>query len=120
MGEIVVVTSPGKAPVPPETSKQPVVTHVLASGLYHYSPRSAKSKIPITSATASPNTAFFFLVSATDYYPLDCKEIQQVHPKGNQSWIFIGSIDTEDETPIFWPPDAKSWLILKDPDAGKD
>ena len=60
MGEIVVVTSPGKAPVPPETSKPPVVTHVLASGLYHYSPRSAKSKIPITSATASPNTAFFF------------------------------------------------------------
>ena len=87
MGEIVVVTSPGKAPVPPETSKPSVVTHVLASGLYHYSPRSAKSKIPITSATASPHPAFFFffLVSATDFYPLDCKEIQPVHPKGNQS-----------------------------------
>ena len=51
--------------------------------------------------------------------PLDCKEIQPVHPKGNQSWIFIGRIDVEAETPIVWPPDAKSWLIGKDPDAGK-
>ena len=52
--------------------------------------------------------------------PLDCKEIQPVHPKGNQSWIFIGRADVEAETPILWPPDAKSWLIWKDPDAGKD
>ena len=52
--------------------------------------------------------------------PLDCKEIQPVHPKGNQSWIFIGRTDAEAETPILWPPDAKSWLIGKDPDAGKD
>ena len=52
--------------------------------------------------------------------PLDCKEIQPVHPKGNQSWVFIGRTDVEAETPILWPPDAKSWLILKDPDAGKD
>ena len=52
--------------------------------------------------------------------PLDCKEIQPVHPKGNQSWIFIGRTDTEAETPILWPPDAKNWLIGKDPDAGKD
>ena len=52
--------------------------------------------------------------------PLDCKEIQPVHPKGNQSWIFIGRTDTEAETPILWPPDVKSWLIWKDPDAGKD
>ena len=51
---------------------------------------------------------------------LDCKEIQSVHPKGNQSWIFIGKTDTEAETPILWPPDAKSWLIGKDPDAGED
>ena len=51
--------------------------------------------------------------------PLDCKEIQPVHPKGNQSWIFIGRIDAEAETPILWPPDAKSW-VQKDPDAGKD
>ena len=52
--------------------------------------------------------------------PLDCKEIQPVHPKGDQSWVFIGSIDFEAETPILWPPDGKSWLIWKDPDAGKD
>ena len=52
--------------------------------------------------------------------PLDCKEIQPVHPKGNQSWIFIGRTDAEAETPILWPPDAKSWLIWKDPDVGKD
>ena len=51
--------------------------------------------------------------------PLDCKEIQPVHPKGNQSWIFIGRTDAEAETPIFWPPDVKNWLIGKDPDAGK-
>ena len=52
--------------------------------------------------------------------PLDCKEIQSVHPKGNQSWVFIGRTDVEAETPIFWPPDVKSWFIWKDPDAGKD
>ena len=52
--------------------------------------------------------------------PLDYKEIQPVHPKGNQSWIFIGSTDAEAETPIIWPPDAKHWLIGKDPDDGKD
>ena len=52
--------------------------------------------------------------------PLDCKEIQPVHPKGNQSLTFIGRIDAETETPILWPPDAKNWLTGKDPDAGKD
>ena len=52
--------------------------------------------------------------------PLDCKEIQPVHPKGNQSWIFTGRTDAEAETPILWPPDAQNWLIGKDPDAGKD
>ena len=51
--------------------------------------------------------------------PLDCKEIQPVHPKGDQSWVFIGRTDVEAETTIHWPPDAKSWLIGKDPDAGK-
>ena len=51
---------------------------------------------------------------------LDCKEIQPVHPKGDQSWVFNGRTDVETETPILWPPDAKSWLIWKDPDAGKD
>ena len=52
--------------------------------------------------------------------PLDCEEIQPVHPKGNQSWMFIGRTDAEAETPILWPPDSKNWLIWKDPDAGKD
>ena len=52
--------------------------------------------------------------------PLDCKETQPVHPKGNQSLMFIGRTDIEAETPILWPPDAKSWLIWKDSDAGKD
>ena len=50
--------------------------------------------------------------------PLDCKEIQPVHPKGDQSWVFIGRTDAEGETPVFWPPDAKSWLVGKHPDAG--
>ena len=52
--------------------------------------------------------------------PLDCKEIQPVHPKGDQPWVFIGKTDAEAETPILWPPDAESWPIWKDPDAGKD
>ena len=52
--------------------------------------------------------------------PLDSMEIQPVHPKGNQSWIFIGRTDAKAETPILWPPDVKNWLIGKDPDAGRD
>ena len=52
--------------------------------------------------------------------PLNCKDIQPVHPKGDQSWVFIGRIDAKAETPILWPPHAKSWLIEKDPDAGRD
>ena len=52
--------------------------------------------------------------------PLDCKEIQLVHPKGDQLWVFIGRIDVEAEIPILWPPDAKSWLTGKDPDSGND
>ena len=52
--------------------------------------------------------------------PLDCKEIQPVLPKGDQSWVFIGRTDAEAETPVLWPPDVKSWLIGKDPDVGKD
>ena len=52
--------------------------------------------------------------------PLDCKEIQPVHPKGDQSWVFIRRTDAEAETPILWPPEANSWLFEKDPDARKD
>ena len=60
------------------------------------------------------------LLEKTLESPLDCKEIQPVYPKGDQSWVFIGRTDNEAETPILWPPDAKSWLIRKDPDAGRD
>ena len=70
---------------------------------------------------ALKNWCFWIVVlEKTLESPLDCKEIQPVHPKENQSWIFIGRTDAEDETPIFWPPDAKNSLIWKDPDAGKD
>ena len=68
---------------------------------------------------ASKNWCFWTVVlEKTLESPLDCKEIQPVHPKGNQSWIFIGRTDAE--TPILRPPDVKNWLIGKDPDAGKD
>ena len=63
---------------------------------------------------------FFKCREKTLASPLDCKEIQPVHPKGDQSWDFIGRIDAEAETPILWPPHVKSWLIGKDPDAGRD
>ena len=68
-----------------------------------------------------PNWCFWTAVlEKTLESPLDCKEIQPVHPKGNQPWIFIGRTDAEAETPVLWPPHAKSWLIGKDPDAGRD
>ena len=64
--------------------------------------------------------AFELVLEKTLESPLDCKEIQRVYPKGNQSWIFIGRTDVEAETPILWPPDVKNWLIGKYPNAGKD
>ena len=68
---------------------------------------------------APKNWCFWTVVlEKTFKSPLDCKEIQPVHPKGDQSWVFIGRTDAEAETPIFWPPHMKSWLIGKDPDAG--
>ena len=70
---------------------------------------------------ATKNWCFWTVVlEKTLESPLDCKEIQSVHPKGNQSWIFIGRTDAEAETLILWQPDAKNWLIWKDPDAEKD
>ena len=60
------------------------------------------------------------MLEKTLEHPLDCKKIQSVHPKGDQSWIFIGRTDAEAETPILWPPDVKNWLLCKDPEAGKD
>ena len=72
---------------------------------------------------ARKNWCFLTVVpEETLEHPLDCKEIQSFHPKGDQSWMFIGKTDAEAEAeaPILWPPDAKSWLIWKDPDAGQD
>ena len=67
------------------------------------------------------NWCFWTVVlEKTPESPLDCKETEPVNPKGDQSWIFIGRTDAEAEAPILWPPDAKSWLIWEDPDAGKD
>ena len=63
---------------------------------------------------------FTVLVSLPNAQLVWCKEIQPVYPKGDQSWVFIGRIDVEAETPTLWPPDVKSWIIGKDPDAGKD
>ena len=70
---------------------------------------------------ASKNWCFWTVeLEKTLESPLDCKEIQPVHSKGDQSWVFIGRTDAEAETPVLWPPHVKSWLIGKDPDAGKD
>ena len=70
---------------------------------------------------APKNWCFWTVVlEETVKSPLDCKDIQPVNPKGNQSWMFIGRTDVETEAPIFWPPYAKNWLIWKDPDTGKD
>ena len=70
---------------------------------------------------APKNWCFWIVVlEKTLQSPLDYREIQPVHPKGNQSWIFIGGTDAEAETSILWPPDVKNWLIGKDPVAGKD
>ena len=66
------------------------------------------------------NLCFWTVVFEKTLDPLNCKEIQPVHPKGNHSWVFIGRTDVEAETPIFWLPDVKSPLIGKDPDVGKD
>ena len=69
-----------------------------------------------------PNNWCFWIVvlDKTLESPLDCKEIQPVHPKGDQFWVLIGRTDAEAETPVLWPPDADSWLIWKEYDAGKD
>ena len=77
--------------------------------------------VRIEKSWAPKNWCFWTVVlEKTLESPLDCKEIQPVHPKGDQSWVFIGKTDAEAETPILWPPHAKSWLIGKDSDAGRD
>ena len=81
----------------------------------------ADTRLDCKESWAPKNWCFWtMMLEKTLEGPLDCKEIQPVHPKGDQSWVFIGRTDVEAETPIVWPPDAKSWLIRKDPDTGKD
>ena len=78
-------------------------------------------ELDYTESWALKNWCFWTVVlEKTLESPLNCKEIQPGHPKGDQSWIFIGRTDAEAETPILWPPCAKSWLIGKDSDAGRD
>ena len=75
----------------------------------------------IKKAECPKNWCFWTVVlEKTLESPLGCKTIQLAYPKGDQSWVFIGRTDVEAETPVLWPPDAKSWLIWKDPDAGED
>ena len=78
-------------------------------------------KLDYEEGWAPKNWCFWTVVlEKTLETPLDCKEIQPFHPKGDQSWVFFGRNDAEAETPILWPPHAKSWLIGKDSDAGRD
>ena len=75
----------------------------------------------LTQYSAPLNWCFWTVVlEKTFKSPLDCKEIQTVHPKWNQSWVFIGRTHAETETPILWPPVERNWHIGKDPDVGKD
>ena len=100
--------------------------HFANKGLYSQSYGFSSSQVQIweldhKEGWVTKNWFFWTVVlEKTLEIPLHYKEIQPVHPKGNQSWIFIGRTDTEAETPILWPPAAKNWLIGKDPDAGKD
>ena len=78
-------------------------------------------KLDYKESWAPKNWCFWTVVlEKTLESPLDCKEIQPTHPKGDQSWLFTGRTDVEAESPILWSPDVESWLIWKDPDAGKD
>ena len=93
----------------------------LVKGMVFFSGHVWMWELDCEESWAPKNWCFWTVVlEKTLESPLDCKEIQPVHPKKDQSWVFIGRTDDEAETPILWPPDAKSWLIGKDPDAGKD
>ena len=74
----------------------------------------------LVSVEVLKNWCFWTVVLKTLESPLDCKEIQPVHPKGDQFWVFFGRTDAKAETPVLWLPHAKSWLIGKDPDGGRD
>ena len=99
--------------------------HFTNKGLYSQSYGFSDSQVQMQELDrkegwAPKNWCFQIVVLKTLESPLDCKEIKPVNPKGNQLWIFIGRTDAEAEAPILWPPDVKSWLIGKDPNAGKD
>ena len=93
-----------------------------SSQSYHFSSSYVRTwELDYKESWAPKNWCFWTVVlEKTLESPLDCKEIQPVHPKGSQPWIFIGRTDAEAETPVLWPPNAKNWLLGKDPDAGKD
>ena len=97
-------------------------TKGLASQSYGFSSsRVWMCELDYKESWAVKNWCFWTVVlEKTLKSPLDNKDIQPVHPKGNQSWIFTGKTDAEAETPILWPPDVKNWLLGKDPDARKD
>ena len=97
-----------------------VVTHLLHL-IRHWLLLQLKRELDYEESWAPKNWCFSTVVlEKTVESLLDCKEIQPVHLKGDQSWIFIGRTDAEAETQILWPPDVKSWLTGKDPDAGRD
>ena len=94
------------------SSKKPGSLHTFFGSLYI---------LPVKKSECRKNWCFWAMVlEKTLESPLDCKEIQPVHPEGDKSWVFIRRTDIEAETPILWPPHVKSWLIGKDPDAGRD
>ena len=89
--------------------------------LYEYTTIYSSWELDSKESWAQKNWCFWTVVlEKTLESPLDCKEVQPVHPKGAQPWVFIGRTDNEAETPILWPHDGKSWLIRRDSDAGKD
>ena len=92
----------------------------IKAGLFEFVPTDPKKPKTVLSNNVTKRRFWAVVLEKILESPLDSKEIQPVHPKGNQSWIFIGRTDAKAETPILWPPDAKNWLIWKDPDTGKD
>ena len=97
------------------------MTKLLSIKIFHHSrAHEVKQLTFLSTIGGNINYISLYISYKSLQSPLDCKDIQPVHPKGDQSWVFIGRTDVEAKTPILWPPDVKSWLIWKDPDAGKD
>ena len=119
---LLLTNTPGWAPSPAWGSVYLPVKQGLSSQGYGFSSSHVWMwEVDYKESWVPKNWCFWTVVlEKTLESPLDCKEIQPVHPKGNQFWIFIGRTDAEAEIPILWPPDVKNWLIWKDPDAGKD